>query len=316
MQTIKLFSGAELPAIGLGTWKMEPDQAADAVASAIEVGYRHIDGAWIYQNEEGVGRGLQRAFENGVGREELWITSKLWNDRHRPEDVRSGLAETLEALQLEALDLYLIHWPIAQPRGVIRPDVAADYLPLAEVPLTETWQALEECVDAGLCRHIGVSNFNTQRLAEIMEVARIRPAVNQVESHPLLTQETLKKYCDEHQVAMTAYSPLGSGDRPEGMRKADEPSLFELPEIIAIAEEQDASPAQVLLAWGMQRGTCVIPKSASRDHQAQNLAAAELKLSEEQLARISHLDRGYRFVDGTFWETEGGPYTADWLWNG
>ena len=312
----RLSSGDQIPAIGLGTWKMDPATAESAVASAIRSGYRHIDCAWIYENESGVGRGLASVFESDVDRNDVWVTSKLWNDCHRPEHVRGALQSTIDDLGLEYLDLYLIHWPVAHQHGIVRPQSASDYATLDEVPLAETWQAMIECQRDGLCKNIGVSNFSEKKIADLFVSTGIAPTINQVESHPLLAQNSLQQFCREQNILLTAYSPLGSGDRPDAMKKASEPNLFETDTIARIATDRGVSPAQILIAWAVCRGTVVIPKSANEDRQRDNLEAAALQLNENEMNQIAELDQHYRYVDGKFWEIDGGPYTVQNLWDG
>ncbi|MEZ6095297.1 MAG: aldo/keto reductase [Pirellulaceae bacterium] len=312
----QLHDGTNVPALGLGTWKMSSDEAEAAVYNAIQLGYRHIDCAWIYGNEDGVGRGIARAMADGiVTRDDLWLTSKLWNDCHRSAEVRPAIEATLNLLGIHYLDLYLMHWPIAHQHGVARPENASGFLSLQDAPLDRTWVAMDECRASGLSRYIGVSNFNIPKLSQLTASTGIRPAVNQVESHPFLQQRQLLEYCRENQIAFTAYSPLGSGDRPDAMKRENEPSLFQNETVIRVAEGVGVSVAQLLLAWGLQRQTLVIPKSASPDNMKQNLGAADLTLPDSAISELNALERGYRFVDGTFWEVDGGPYTADWLWN-
>lgn len=316
MKTFETNTGAQIPALGLGTWKMTDEEAAASVQTAIEMGYRHIDCAWIYQNEKGIRPAFTNSIKNKiVKRDDLWITSKLWNDRHRPEHVEDALKESLRNLNLSHLDLYLIHWPIAQTFGVARPDSGKDYVSLDEVPISETWQALEECVEKGLCKNIGVSNFSSKKIENLMTTAKIKPIVNQVESHPFLQQSKLRQTCKEHGMLLTAYSPLGSGDRPDAMKGDNEPSLLQNETVNSVASEHNASAAQILLAWAVQRGTIPIPKSSNAERQKQNLEAVELQLTDSQTQQLNGLNANFRYVDGKFWEVENSPYTVANLWD-
>ena len=308
--SITLRDGTALPALGLGTWKAAPGEVGGAVHTALELGYRHIDCAAIYGNEAEIGAALAAAQGEGlVRREELWITSKLWNDCHGPAQVRPALEKTLRDLQLDQLDLYLIHWPVVHRHGVLMPGSAADQIPLEQLPLDATWGAMEDLVKAGLVRQIGVSNCSVSKLKGLLASCRLKPAMNQVERHPWLQQNALLTFCQQQGIAVTAYSPLGS---PAAGGPA--PLLSE-PVIKAIAAAHGASPAQVLLAWGLATGTAVIPKSVQRERLAANLAAAQLHLSPAELEQVAALDRHHRFVDGSFWELPGGPYSRSTLWD-
>jgi alcohol dehydrogenase (NADP+) len=300
-----------MPALGLGTWRLPPEQTTATVRIALDLGYRHIDAAAIYGNEAQIGAALKGAIDAGnVQRQELWITSKLWNDCHQPEEVRPALERTLEDLGLEQLDLYLMHWPVAQRRGVAMPSSAADQYGLAQVPLAATWAAMEDLVAAGLTRHIGVSNFSRTKLMALAAKARIQPEVLQVERHPLLQQNDLLSYCHTSGIQLTAYAPLGatSDTRP--------PVVLQHPVVVAIAAERQITPAQVLLAWGIGCGTAVIPKSVHPERLAENLAAAAMGLNEDQMTRLVAIDGGQRLIDGRFWCLEDGPYTMANLWDG
>ena len=315
MQTLSFNSDDAMPILGLGTWKSAPGEVYDAVKVALEAGYRHIDCAPIYGNEPEVGRGLTESFEAGVAsREDVWITSKLWNDAHAPEDVRPALRQTLSDLQIDTIDLFLIHWPVALKKGTQLPQSPSDFVSLDEVPITETWAAMEELVDDGLTRHIGVSNFNIPKLQTLLDTADHPPEMNQIELHPYLQQTDMVEFARENDVHLTAYSPLGSKDRPAGMKSDDEPILLDDPTIAEIADAHDATPAQVLIRWAIHRGTAVIPKSVNEGRIKENLAAADVHLTDADMEQIATLDRQRRYVDGEFWAMEGSPYTLEQIW--
>lgn len=309
MQTLKFSNGDELPAIGLGTWKSEKGEVGKAVKSAIDTGYRHIDCAATYGNEAEIGEAFSEVFKKGeVKREELWITSKLWNSSHKKEDVIPALKKSLKDLQLKYLDLYLIHWPVAFKPEVSYPESDDDYLPLEEAPIIETWNMLIEAKKSGLVKHIGVSNFSITKLKDLMGKTNQPPEMDQVELHPFLQQDDLLNFCKSNNIHMTGYSPLGSGDRSSSLKAEDEPSLLDDEVINEIAKKHDASPAQVLIKWHLTRGTAVIPKSTNPKRIKQNLESANLDLTEEDLSKISDLDRHFRYITGEFFVTEGNSY--------
>lgn len=315
--TFTFANGDRMPALGLGTWKSAPGEVAAAVTEALKIGYRHIDCAPLYGNEAEIGEAIAEAIKSGlVKREELWITSKLWNNKHLPRDVRPALERTLADLRLDYLDLYLIHWPVALKPEIEFPTSGADFLGPEEAPIENTWAAMEETADAGLCRHIGVSNFNVHRFKQLLFASRVRPEVNQVESHPLLPQAMLLDFCRAAGIALTAYSPLGSPDRPARLQRGDDPPLRDAPEVLEVAGKHGISPAQVLLAWAVTRRTAAIPKSVNPERLKQNLEAASIRLDQEDMDKIGGMDQGYRFINGALWAMEGSPYTLDWLWKG
>ena len=312
--TIQLSGGDRMPFVGLGLWKVERDHAARTVQNAADCGYRHFDCACDYGNETEVGAGLRRVLqEKTLQREDLWVTSKLWNTYHAAEHVRPALERTLDDLQLEYLDLYLIHFPLAlryvpfevryPPGWFYEPDSVQPKIEPARVPIHETWQAMEELVGDGKVRNIGACNFNISLLRDLLSYAEIPPAVLQIELHPFLTQEKLLRFCREQHVAVTAFSPLGAGSYVQlGMAREDE-SALEQPIVREVARRHGRSPAQILLRWGVQRGTAVIPKTARADRLRENLALFDFELDADDMRAISALNCNRRFNDpGEFCE--------------
>lgn len=315
MQHLRLASGAELPSVGLGLWKVDPGQVPGLMEEAVARGYRHFDNACDYGNEAEVGVGLQRVLAGQTcRREDLWITSKLWNTYHAAEHVRPALEKSLRDLQQDYLDLYLIHFPISQkyvpieqrypPGWFYDPEAAEPRMEFSPVPILETWQAMEEMVDAGLVRHIGISNFGTSLIRDLLASARIRPAVLQVELHPYLTQEKLLRYCASEEIAVTGFSPLGALSYFSlGMAQSGE-AVIEQPLILELAQQYGKTPAQVVLRWGVQRGTAVIPKSSQPERLSENLDLFDFALSDDEMQAISALNQNRRFNDpGDFCES-------------
>eukprot|EP00727_Mastigamoeba_balamuthi_P014474 m51a1_g9651 putative aldo keto diketogulonate reductase (269) ;mRNA; r:1185594-1186516 len=255
-----------------------------------------IDCASAYANEKEVGEGIGEAISSGVvRREDLWVTSKVWITELHEQDVAAACRKTLRDLGLSYLDLYLIHFPVAVKKGVPYPFKKED---MDDVPLAETWRAMERLVDEGLLRSIGVANFTTPYLRDLLAVARIRPAVDQVEAHLLLQQPKLRELARQENIHLTSYSTLGnlgSQVRPEGF-----PNLLELPVVATIAKRVGATPAQVLLKWALQSGFSVIPKSVTPSRMGENFRAIDVQLSEEDMAELAKLNRNAHTVGQVF----------------
>ena len=303
MKTLKFNNGDTMHSIGLGTWKAKGNEVKNAVKEALYAGYRHIDTAAVYGNESEIGEALSEVFNEGkILREDVFITSKLWNDSHQEGYVLPALTDSLKKLQLDYLDLYLVHWPVAFKPGVDFPQSPSDYLSLEEVPIIETWKQMETAKERGYAKHIGVSNFSKKKLQDLVSKASVKPEMNQVELHPLLQQKELLEYCNSEGIKLTAYSPLGSGDRSQQMKGEDEPNLMDISEIREIAKKNNATAAQVLISWHTHRGCAAIPKSTSKDHIIANFKAADVALDQDDMDKISSLDKNYRFITGKFFE--------------
>ncbi len=317
MKEYTLNTGDRIPALGLGTWTSLEPEMGTAINAAIDAGYRHIDCAPIYGNEPAIGNTLHTLLtKRKVTRDALWITSKLWNSFHRPEDVMQACKQSLHDLQLDYLDLYLVHWPIAfhSKVGYRMPEHKDELLGLDVIPDEETWEAMGECVAAGLVKNIGVSNFSLQRLKRLCDRTTIKPVVNQVECHLYFPQIELNEFCLEHQIYLTAYSPLGSGGRPDALRKENEPTLLDHELVLALADKYHKSPAQIILAWLLERNIIVIPKSTNPKRITENFESQQVSLSLEEVRELNALDLCYRFFTATFWEIAGHPFKAEDVW--
>ncbi|PAY19227.1 4-dihydromethyl-trisporate dehydrogenase [Rhodopirellula sp. SM50] len=309
-----LAGGDKIPSVGLGLWKIDQESTAETVYRAIEIGYRHIDAACDYGNEYQAGDGIRKAIDDGlVKREDLWITSKLWNTYHRAQDVPVALEKTLSDLELDYLDLYHIHFPISlayvpiekrYPPGWFHdPDAEHPQMQEMPVPILETWQAMIECQKSGLIRHLGVCNFGVSLIRDLMASSSVKPSVLQVELHPYLTQEKLLRFCAQHDIHVTGFSPLGAQSYfAIGMAEEGE-GVIDREETKAIAAEVGKTPAQVVLRWGIQRGTSIVPKTSRVERLKENLDLFDFELTDQQMNTLASLNQNRRFNDpGDFGE--------------
>lgn len=297
---ITLHTGAAMPLLGLGTYKAPKELVGAAVEHALVTsGYAQVDCAPIYKNEKEVGVSFHAIFESGKrNREDVFVTSKLWNSNHAKDDVLTACKRTLQDLQLDYLDLYLMHWGIATPHDLgDEPVDAQGNLLLSNVSIRETWEAMEALVDAGLVKAIGVSNFTAVMLFDLLTYARIKPAVNQIELHPYNQQTKLVEFCQYHGICVTAYSPLGTQPSVRGKK----PVLLADPLIQTIAQHHGKTPSQILLRWALERKTVVIPKSTTPEHIEENAHVFDFTLSEDDLRQIATLDKGLRYLDPYEW---------------
>jgi diketogulonate reductase-like aldo/keto reductase len=299
-----LHSGAKIPGIGLGTFgsdHVSHDAVAGAVRYAVAIGYRHFDCASVYGNEARIGEVFGRMFQNGLRRDQVWITSKLWNDKHGENDVIPACEKSLSGLQVDYLDLYLVHWPFPNhhPPGC---DVSARNLhavPYIHENYMRTWRKMEELVDRGLVRNIGTSNMTIPKMQLLLRDARIKPVVNEMELHPHFQQPEFFRYLLERGIQPIGYSPLGSPARPERDRTPEDTSPTEDPVIREIAKRRGEHPAVVCIKWAIQRGQIPIPFSTNPRNMLSNLQTAVSEpLSADDMKAIEGIDRNCRLIKG------------------
>lgn len=284
-KTLTLSTGATIPQIGLGTWQAPPGEVGAALEYAVRNGYRHLDLAHIYENQKEIGQSLKKLFDEGVvKREDLFITSKLWNSSHQPAEVEVELGITLSDLGLDYLDLYLIHWPVAfvPGKGLFPPSPQEGWVELdTQTSLTDTWKAMIK-LDKKKVRAIGVSNFSIDHIKGIIDATGVVPVANQIEAHPVLPQDELVAFCKEKNIHITAYSPLGNNS-------IGRPLLTEDETVKEVAKKLGATPAQVLIAWAVYRGYSVIPKSVKEERIKSNFHQVEL--SKEDYEKVNALGK-------------------------
>jgi len=316
----RLYTGAEMPGIGLGTFGSDhvtADEVAQAVKGAAAMGYRHFDCASVYGNEKQVGVALAEIVRGGLKREELWITSKLWNDKHSENDVISSCVQSLADLQLDYLDMYLVHWPFPNfhPPGCAVSYRAAGAEAYIHDHYMAAWRRMEELVDRGLVRHIGTSNMTIPKLKLVLRDARIKPAVNEMELHPHFQQPELFANVREQGIEPIGYSPLGSPGRPDRDRTPEDTAPTEDPVVQGIAERLGTSPAAVCIRWAVTRGQTPIPFSINPRNYLSNLrAAAAEPLGAEDMRAIAAIDRNCRLIKGQVFLWKDGQSWED-LWD-
>ncbi|RME66919.1 MAG: aldo/keto reductase [Verrucomicrobia bacterium] len=293
-----------MPAIGLGTFGSDhvpPEEVAKAVLGAAEVGYRHFDCAAVYGNEKEVGESLAKIMASGVKREELWVTSKLWNDKHGEDDVIPACKKSIEDLQVGYLDLYLVHWPFPNYHP---PGCPPDYhnpnaKPYIHENFMKTWRQMEKLVEMGLVRHIGTSNVTIPKLELILRDANIKPAANEMELHPHFQQPELFEYVRSHGIVPIGFCPIGSPGRPERDRTPEDTVDIEDPVIVEIAARHGIRPATLCVKWAVQRGQVPIPFSTKRRNYLANLKCTTTPpLSDEEMEAIRKIDRNCRLIKG------------------
>jgi diketogulonate reductase-like aldo/keto reductase len=315
-----LATGARIPVIGLGTFgsdRFSAEQIAGAVLEAASVGYRHFDCASVYSNEAQIGQSFRQILDSGVRRSDLWITSKLWNDKHGDGDVAASCEQSLRDLQLDYLDLYLVHWPFPNyhPPGCDVGSRSKDARPYLHESYMKTWRQMEALVDRGLVRHIGTSNMTIPKLRLVLRDARIKPACNEMELHPHFQQPDFFRFVVDQGIVPIGYCPIGSPNRPERDRTESDSVDIEDPVIVRIAGRHGVHPGVVCIKWAVQRGQIPIPFSVKRNQFLAGLkAVCGDPLSEQEMRDILAIDRDCRLIKGQVFLWKDGQDWQD-LWD-
>ncbi|GFQ04705.1 non-functional NADPH-dependent codeinone reductase 2 [Phtheirospermum japonicum] len=307
---VRLNNGMAIPIIGMGTYSFENDRIAteNAVQMALKMGYNHFDTAQVYGSEPALGRALGNAISNGlIQRESVFVTSKLWGSHHH--DPVSALNQTLMNLGMEYVDMYLVHWPVKLKPWVYHPLPEED--DFEQLDLETTWAGMEKCLEMGLCRGIGVSNFSCKKILNLLDFASVPPAVNQVEMHPMWRQEKLRDYCKDNKIHLSAYSALGGPGNFWGST-----AVVENPIIQSIAQKHKVTPAQVALRWGLSKGSSVIVKSFNEERLKENMGALDLKLDDSDILEIEKMEERKIMRGEVYVNHKTSPYkTIQDLWD-
>ncbi|XP_008200953.2 aldo-keto reductase family 1 member B1 [Tribolium castaneum] len=292
-KTLKLNNGLEIPVVGLGTYKSGKGEVKRAVSDAIDAGYRHFDCAWFYGNEDEVGVALNEKIKQGVvKREDLFVTSKLWNNFHARDKVVPMCKETLSSLKLSYIDLYLVHWPFGFKESASLWPINEGEAAFSDIDYLETWQGMEECVRLGLTKSIGVSNFNEEQIERLIKNCKIKPVVNQVEVNPNLNQKKLIDFCKKHDIVVTGYCPLGRSEYA-GTPGFPEPTIFD-PKVIEMGKKYKKTPAQIVLNYLVSLGISVVPKSVTKSRIIENIDIFDFKLDAGDVAYLDSCNKNQR----------------------